>query len=58
MNTILDSLFNNPKTTVSAVVGAAVFLCAKFGFDVPNEVQIGIIAVTCWVIGFFSSDAK
>ena len=49
---------NDPKTTITGIVGAAVTLGAAFGFNVPAEVQTGIIAVTLFLIGLFASDAK
>lgn len=57
MEIIYQTLFKSWKTTITTIVSAAVFLAAKFGYDVPSDVQIGIIAVSVWVIGFFSKDA-
>ena len=46
------------KTTVTGAIGGLATIIAAFGFQVPQEVIAGIIAVTLFVMGFFASDAK
>ena len=44
------------KTTITAIVGAAAYVCnALFGIGIPQE---AIIAVTVFVLGLFAGDSK
>lgn len=48
---------NNLRTTVAGAVGGVATIIAAFGFQVPQEVTTGIIAVTVFLIGLFASDS-
>ncbi len=45
------------KTTVTAIVGVAAVLAAKFGVHAGPDVQLSIITLTMFLIGLFAKDA-
>lgn len=58
LETLLAKLGADPKTTVTAIVGAVVSLTAIFGFEVSTEIQGAIITVVVLVLGMVARDTK
>lgn len=54
---IKGMIFKNPKTTVSGLPAAIVAILKVFGVNVPEEVVIGAITLSTFLIGLFSKDA-
>jgi len=54
----MNSLTQNPKTTIAAILGAVAWLLTKFGIVIPAEYHEHILAITVFVIGFWARDAK
>ena len=46
------------KTTVAGALGGVAAIVSSFGFNMPQEVITGIVAVTVFFIGLFSADSK
>ena len=57
-NAVQRALGNDRKTTLIGVVGAGAVLAARYGFQLSLDEQMGIVMLTCFVLGFFSSDSK
>lgn len=49
--------FNNPRTTISAVITVLAWLLARYGFELPLDVQMAITLIGIALIGAFSKDA-
>ncbi len=58
METLLKKLSADPKTTITAIIGAIISLTAIFGFEVSTEIQTAIITVIVLVLGLVSRDTK
>jgi hypothetical protein len=54
---IKGMIFKNPKTTASGLPAAIVAILKVFGVNVPEEVVIGAITLSTFLIGLFSKDA-
>lgn len=47
------------KTTLTGIVGAVAALLGTLGIvDIPANVQVGIVSVTMFLIGWFAGDKK
>jgi hypothetical protein len=48
----------NPRTTISALVGIAGWLAAHYGFHVPADIQNMIVLATLGFIGYHAQDGR
>lgn len=51
-------MFQNPKTTITAIVAAVAYIVAVFGIQVGPEVQSAIVTIAIFLIGLFAADGK
>lgn len=48
---------NDWKTTLTGTVTLLAWAAAKFGFDVPTDIQLQIIAIGGWVVTLLARDS-
>jgi len=51
-------MFDNWKTTLTAIIGAIAAVVAAFGIQVTTEVQLAIVTVVMFLIGIFAKDGS
>ena len=57
MEVIFQSIFKSWKTTITAIVGGAVWLAAQYGIVITPEQSGAVVVVAMMVVGFLSKDA-
>ena len=57
MDFIFQTLFKSWKTTITAIVGGAVWLAGQYGIVITPEQSGAVVVVAMMVIGFLSKDA-
>lgn len=56
-NFIYETIFRSWKTTVTAIIGGAVWLAGQYGVIITPEQSGAVVVVAMMIIGWFSKDA-
>ncbi len=55
-NDIKNRIFENPKSTVAAIIAAIAYLASAYGFEVSPEILAAISTILLVLIGLFIKD--